>query len=87
MRVDLHTDAQKFVVYVAVRDKGEMIRDLPTNKYQNDVSMRVRGWKAAAKVNPTPAVQEQRKDEIGRLAAPQQRRGWVPNPPRSQSPA
>ncbi|KAJ7906397.1 hypothetical protein B0H13DRAFT_1880629 [Mycena leptocephala] len=50
-------------------------------------SMRAHGWKAAAEVDPTPAVREQRKDEIERLAAPQQRRGWVPSPPRSQSPA
>ncbi|KAJ7882266.1 hypothetical protein B0H13DRAFT_1890937 [Mycena leptocephala] len=86
-RVDSHTDAQKFVVYVAVRDKGEVIRDPQTNKYQNDVSTRVRGWKAAAKVNPTPAIRELRKDVIGRLTAPQKRRVWVPSPPRSQSPA
>jgi hypothetical protein len=70
--VDSVEDAQKSVVYVAVRDKGEMIRDPQTNKYQNDVSTGVHGWKAAAKVNPTPAVREQRKDDIGRLAAPQQ---------------
>ncbi|KAF8214354.1 hypothetical protein K438DRAFT_2149714 [Mycena galopus ATCC 62051] len=43
--------------------------------------------KAAAKIVPTSAVRELRKDEIGRLAAPQQRQGWVPNPPRGQSPA
>ncbi|KAF8215407.1 hypothetical protein K438DRAFT_1749445 [Mycena galopus ATCC 62051] len=49
---------------------------------------RVVPWrKAAAKIVPTSAVQELRKDEIGRLAAPQQRQGWVPNPPRGQSPA
>jgi hypothetical protein len=54
MKVDSHTDAQKYVVYVAVRDKGEMICDPQTNKYQNDVSTRVHGWKAAAKVDPTP---------------------------------
>ncbi|KAF8156167.1 hypothetical protein K438DRAFT_1777592 [Mycena galopus ATCC 62051] len=43
--------------------------------------------KAAAKIVPTSAVRELRKDEIGRLAAPQQRQGWVPNPPQGQSPA
>jgi hypothetical protein len=29
--MDSVEDAQKSLVYVAVRDKGEMIRDLPTN--------------------------------------------------------
>jgi hypothetical protein len=43
-----------------------MIRDPQTNKYQNDVSMRVRRWKAAAKVDATPAVQEQCKDKMPR---------------------
>ena len=51
--MDSREDAQKRGVYVVVRDKGKMIRDLQTNKYQNDVNTRVRGWKAAAKVKLT----------------------------------
>ena len=63
MRVDSRAGAQKRGVYVVARDKEKMIRDLQTNKYQNDVSTRVRGWKATAKAKPTPAVQELCKDK------------------------
>ncbi|KAJ7142614.1 hypothetical protein C8R44DRAFT_846537 [Mycena epipterygia] len=43
------------VVQVVVRRQKGMIRDLQTNRYHDDINKRVRGWKAEAKVNPTPA--------------------------------
>ncbi|KAJ6525342.1 hypothetical protein B0H19DRAFT_1084888 [Mycena capillaripes] len=75
-------------------DRGGQMQEIRVNG-SIDVVVRDKGKsfvkesvvKAVAKIKPTPAIRELRKDEIGRLTAPQQCQGWVPIPPRGRSPA